>query len=175
MHASGVAGDDDGVGSEVDLEGLVEPGQRCAGPRLCIGTTSRIGTVVIGGGHQRFTEGYVEMDRARVGATHAGGRGQRTACRRAPVGVERRKARRGGVCHAEADGRTHLGTEVTELFECLVSAGAEEFVGTIRREDDQRNARVVGLNHGWAEVGHSAAGRHRHAYGCGGAVGKSHR
>ena len=62
----------------------------------------------------------------------AGG-GEHSGDRRTPLAVLF-----GAFGESEADGRAYLGTEHSELFDGLVRAGSEQFVGAIGAEHDQR-------------------------------------
>ena len=64
----------------------------------------------------------------------------------------------------EADVGAHLGAEVAELLHRLVGAGAQQLVGPVGAQHDQRHPRVVGLDDGGPEVGHRGARRHRHTH-----------
>ena len=62
----------------------------------------------------------------------------------------------------EADVGAHLGAEVARAARSLIGAGAQQLVGPVGAQHDQRHPRVVGLHHGGPEVGHRGARRHRH-------------
>jgi hypothetical protein len=168
MHAGAVAGDDDGVGGEVDLQRLVERHRRGVGPRLAVGPAGREtdGTRarIFQAGHQRLAQRDVELHRAGVGGARPGRGGEHPAGGRAPLRIEGIKSVGGPFGQAQADGRAHLGAEVAQLFEGLVGAGAQQFVGPVGAQHDQRHAGVVGLHDGGAHVGHRGARRHRHAH-----------
>ena len=115
-------------------------------------------------GYQRLAQRDVELHGSRVGTARTLGRHQYSARRGAPLGVERGHRLGGALGQSEADGGADLGAEVAELFHRLVGARAEEVVGPVGTQHDQRHAGVVGLHHRGAEVGDRGARGHRHAH-----------
>ena len=169
MHTRAVPRDDDGVGRQVDVERLVERDRRRVRPRLAAGTAlgeiAGAGAhVVLDVGHQRLAQRDVELHRARIGRPRSGGGHQHSAGRRAPLCVERVHPIGRFLGQAEADVGAHLRAEVTQLLERLIGAGAQQLVGPVGAQHDQRHPRVVGLHYGRAEVGHRGARRHRHTH-----------
>lgn len=106
----------------------------------------------------------VELHRAGVGGAGTGGGHQHAARGRPPGRVEGVHPLGRVLGQAQADGGAHLRAEVAQLLHGLVSTGAEQLVGPVGAQHDQRHPRVVGLHHRRAEVGHRGARRHRHAY-----------
>ena len=138
--------------------------RRGVGPRLAVraaragsGPGSRVGD-------QRLAQRDVELHRPRVGAAGTGSGRQYSAGGRSPRGVERVHPLRRVLGQPEADRGADLGAEVAQLLHGLVGAGAEQLVGPVGRQHDQRHPRVVGLHHRRAQVGHRGARRHRHAH-----------
>lgn len=165
MGAGAVAGDDDRVGRQVDLQRLVEGDRRGVGPWPTARAARREHRAAgFGIRHQGFAQRDVELDGSRVGGARSGGGRQHPAGGRAPGGVVRVQPLGGVLGEAQADGGPNLGAEVAQLLHGLVGPGAQEFVGPVGRQHDQRHPRVVGLHHGRAQVGHGRAGRHGDAH-----------
>ena len=161
MHAGSVAGDDNGVRCEVDLQRLVEVDRRGTRPLMAARPPSReIRRIRIRFGHKGFAQRYIELNRSGIGGTGTAGGSQHPARRRSPLSVESVEIG-AALGKSQADRGAHLGTEVTQLFHGLVGTGAQQFVRTIGAQDDQRNAGVVGLDDGGSDVGHRRAGGHR--------------
>ena len=153
VHAGAVTGDDDGVGGQVDVQRLVEGDRRGVGPRLAVGPARRASSPsgFVGIGHQRLAQRDVELHRSGVGGARTRGGHQHPAGRRSPLRVERVQSRSGASsARPEADVRAHLGAEVAQLLHGLVGAGAQQLVGPVGAQHDQRHPRVVGLDHGRA-------------------------
>ncbi len=118
----------------------------------------------LGIGHQGFAQRDVELHRASVGGARAGGGHQHSAGGRSPGRVEGIQPLGYVLGQAQADGGADLGAEVAQLLHGLVGAGAEQLVGPVGREHDQRHPGVVGFHYRGAEVGHRGARSHRHTH-----------
>ncbi len=160
VHPSAVTGNDDGIGRQVDGQRLIEAHRRCVCPRLAIGSSGRdIAGIRIRFGHKGFTQRDIELHRSGVSGTSAAGGCQYPAGRRAPLGVEPSEI--GAVLsQSETDRGANLGAEIAQLLHGLVGAGAQQFVGPVCAQHDERHPRIVGLDDGRSQVGHRRAGCH---------------
>ena len=163
LLAGAVTGDDHRVQAQVDVQRLVEADRRGVRPRFAVRAALR-GAAGIGIGHQRFAQRDVEVHRPGVGAAGTCSGDEYPAGGRPPRRVERVHPLRRVLGQPEADRGADLGAEVAQLLHGLVGAGAEQLVGPVGRQHDQRHPRVVGLHHGRTQVGHRGARRHRHAH-----------
>ena len=166
VHTRAVSGDDDGVRGEVDVERLVERHRRRVGPRPAVGPARRARRTrsVAASGTSGSRSGMSNCTGPGVGGARTRGGHQNSAGRRAPLRVERVHPLGRILGQAEADGGAHLRAEVAELLHRLVGAGAQQLVGPVGAQHDQRHARVVGLDDRGPEVGDRGARRHRHAH-----------
>ncbi len=129
------------------------------GPGPFVGPSLGSGTLRAHIGYQRFTERNVEVHGPGVSGTSAARGCQHPADGRAPLTVLL-----DAFGEAEADGRTDLATEQSELLDRLIGSGAEEFVRPVGGEHDERNPRVVRFEYSGAEIRHGRARGHDHGH-----------
>ena len=146
VHPGTVAGDHDGVGRQVDLQRLVEGDRRRIGPRLAAGRPGGISPPPARDRAPAVRAADVELHRPGVRGARPGGRRDHPAGGRTPLRVQRIQLLRGIFSQAQADRGADLAAEVAELLHGLVGPGAEQFVGPVGGQHDQRHPGVVRLD-----------------------------
>ena len=147
MLTSPVSGDDHGVGGEVDAQRLVERHRRGEGPGTAVRPARRhVGGVRVLIGHQGLPQRDVELHRPRVGRSGPGGSSQDATGRRSPLGIEAVQPAVDLGRQSQADRRTYLGAKVSQLLHGLIRSSAEQLIGPVGAEHDQRNPGVVRLD-----------------------------